>query len=192
MLPADTQFQTGTPGAESASRGGRRPGVRRRIGDLGPLIVLSTLGVGAVLLVGATLGQGAIFWSILVGILGVGLLWRQADEVQRERWFTQGRMDPVRIVFGSGGWASYARVFVGVGLVVSAFFIIGFHGGSLQDAQLAVLAGGLGVVGLRSSSDPGSSGCPLTWAPSARSASAPRSAPTWPPTCTTRSSRRSP
>lgn len=148
MLPADTRFQTDTPGAESASRGGRRPGVRRRLGDAGPLIVLATLGLGAVLLVQATLGQGAVFWSIIVGIVGVGLLWRQADEVQRERWFTQGRMDPVRIVFGSGGWASYARVFVGVGLVVAALFIIGFDGGSLQEARLAVLAGGLGVIGL--------------------------------------------
>ena len=148
ILPADTRFETSTPGAESATRGGRRPGVRRRLGDAGPLIVLATLGLGAVLLVGATLGQGAIFWSILVGVVGVGLLWRQADEVQRERWFTQGRMDPVRIVFGSGGWASYARVFVGVGLVVAALFIIGFNGGALQEARLAVLAGGLGVVGL--------------------------------------------
>ena len=148
LLPPDTRFETSTPGAESATRGGRRPGVRRRLGDAGPLIVLATLGLGAVLLVGATLGQSAVFWSILVGVVGVGLLWRQADEVQRERWFTQGRMDPIRLVFGSGGWASYARVFVGVALVVSALFIIGFNGGSLQEARLAVLAGGLGVVGL--------------------------------------------
>ncbi len=148
LLPADTRFETDTPGAESATRGGRRPGVRRRLGDVGPLIVLATLGLGAVLLVQATFGQGALFWALIIGVVGVALLWRQADEAQRERWFTQGRMDPVRIVFGSGGWASYARVFVGVGLVVAALFIIGFDGGSLQEARLAVLAGGLGVVGL--------------------------------------------
>ena len=56
-------------------------------------------------------------------------------------------MNPARLVFGSGGWASYARVFVGVVLVVAAMFIIGFDGGSLQEARLALLAGGLGVVG---------------------------------------------
>ena len=88
------------------------------------------------------------FWSIVVGVVGVGLLWRQADEVQRERWLTTGRMNPVRLVFGSGGWASYARVGVGVALVVTALFIIGFDGGSLQEARLALLAGGLGVAGL--------------------------------------------
>jgi signal transduction histidine kinase/phage shock protein PspC (stress-responsive transcriptional regulator) len=148
LLPADTAFETSTPGAESATRGGRRPGVRRRLGDLGPLIVLATLGLGAILLVQATLGQGAVFWSMVVGLVGLGLLWRQADEVQRERWITSGRMDPARLVFGSGGWASYARVSVGVALVVSALFIIGLDGGSLQEARLALLAGGLGVAGL--------------------------------------------
>jgi signal transduction histidine kinase/phage shock protein PspC (stress-responsive transcriptional regulator) len=148
LLPADSAFHTGTPGAESATRGGRRPGVRRRLGDAGPLIVLAALGLGAALLVGATLGKGAVFWSVMLGLVGLGLLWRQADEVQRERWFTAEAMNPVRIVFGSGGWASYARVFLGVGLVVTALFIIGFDGGSLQEARLAVLAGGLGVIGL--------------------------------------------
>ena len=70
LLPADTAFQTSTPGAESATRGGRRPGVRRRLGDVGPLIVLAALGLGAILLVQATLGQGAVFWSLVVGVVG--------------------------------------------------------------------------------------------------------------------------
>ena len=74
-------FETDTPGAESATRGGRRPGVRRRLGDVGPLIVLATLGLGAILLVQATFGQGAVFWALIIGVVGVGLLWRQADEV---------------------------------------------------------------------------------------------------------------
>ncbi len=57
------------------------------------------------------LGGGAVFWPIVIGLAGVALLWRQADEAQRERWLdTTGRLDPVRMVFGSGGWASYARV----------------------------------------------------------------------------------
>ena len=148
LLPADSRFETGTPGAESASRGGRRPGVRRRISDVGPLVVLLMLGFGAVLLVQATFGQGAVFWAVIVGLIGVALLWRQADEAQRERFFTAERMNPVQLVFGTGGWAAYARVLAGVALVVTAVFILGLDGGSLSEARTALLAGGLGVVGL--------------------------------------------
>ena len=58
LLPADTQFQTSTPGAESATRGGRRPSMRRRIGDVGPLIVLAALGLGACSSWGRPSGRG--------------------------------------------------------------------------------------------------------------------------------------
>ena len=35
------------------------------------------------------------------------LLWRQADEAQRARWLDQSeRLNPVRAVFGAGGWAA--------------------------------------------------------------------------------------
>ena len=50
----------------------------------------------------------------VIGLVGIALLWRQADEAQRERWLdSTGRIDPVRMVFGSGGWAAYARVGAG-------------------------------------------------------------------------------
>jgi signal transduction histidine kinase/phage shock protein PspC (stress-responsive transcriptional regulator) len=146
FLPADAAFETGAPGTESATRGGRRPG-RRRLTDLGPVFVLGVLGLGAVLLAQATLGQGALIWAAAVMLVGVALLWRQADEAQRER-FTAGSMDPVRLVFGRGGWAAYARVGVGLALVIVALVIVGFGGGSFQDARVALLAGGLGVVGI--------------------------------------------
>ena len=70
------------------------------------------------------LGRGAVFWPLVIGIVGVALLWRQADEAQRERWLdSTGRIDPVRVVFGGGGWASYARVAAGVGLIVLALVL---------------------------------------------------------------------
>ena len=84
----------------------------------------------------ALFGVGAVFWPLVIGLAGVALLWRQADEVQRERWLDNtGRIDPVRVVFGAGGWASYARVAAGVLLVVEA-------GGMVSD-----LEGGLDVLG---------------------------------------------
>src|SRR3954452_1071017 len=149
VVPADSRFETGTPGAESASRGGRRPGRVRRRTDAGPAIALAALAVGVILVAQASLGSGAVFWPIVIGLAGVALLWRQADEVQRERWLdTSGRLDPVRMVFGSGGWASYARVAAGVVLVVSALIVVGVNGSSFGQARVALIAGLLGVAGL--------------------------------------------
>jgi signal transduction histidine kinase/phage shock protein PspC (stress-responsive transcriptional regulator) len=149
MLPSDSRFETGTPGAESASRGGRRPSRVRRLADAGPTIALAALGLGVILVVQALLGAGAIFWPIVIGLAGLALLWRQADEVQRERWLdNSARLNPARIVFGSGGWASYARVIAGVLLVVIAVVLVGASGATVGEARNALLAGLFGVAGL--------------------------------------------
>jgi signal transduction histidine kinase/phage shock protein PspC (stress-responsive transcriptional regulator) len=149
VVPSDSRFESDTPGAESASRGGRRPGRVRRLTDAGPAIALAALALGVILVVQATLGGGAVFWPIVIGLAGVALLWRQADEVQRERWLdTSGRLDPVRMVFGSGGAASYARVGAGVVLIVVALIVFGANGSSLGGARVALVAGLLGVAGL--------------------------------------------
>lgn len=148
-LPAGSPFEQAAPGLESATRGGRRPGQRRRLTDVGPVIVLGVLGLAALFTVQAVLGQGAVFWPVAIAVVGVALLWRQADEVQRERWFdVNGRVNPVRIVFGTGGWAAYARVAAGIALLAAALFILGFDEGSFRQARGAVIAGGLGVVGI--------------------------------------------
>ncbi|MGB0099390.1 MAG: PspC domain-containing protein [Nocardioides sp.] len=149
LLPSDSRFHADAPGLESASRGGRRPGRIRRLGDVGPAVALAALGFGAVLLLEAVLGRGAVFWPVLIAVVGVGLLWRQADEAQRERWLdTTGRIDPVRVVFGRGGWASYARVGAGLGLLVLAIVIWSVNAGSLAMARDVVAASLLAIVGL--------------------------------------------
>ncbi len=149
MLPSDAHFVTGAPGIESATRGGRRPGRIRRLGDVGPAIALAALGFGAILLLQAVLGRGAIFWPVVFAIVGIALLWRQADEAQRERWLdSTGRIDPVRMVFGSGGWASYARVAAGVVLIVIALVLYSARGGSFGMARDVTVAALLTVVGL--------------------------------------------
>jgi signal transduction histidine kinase/phage shock protein PspC (stress-responsive transcriptional regulator) len=143
VLPADSRFEEEPPGLASATRGGRRPGRSRRLQDVGPAVALAALALGAVLLLEATLGRGAVFWPIAIGLTGVALLWRQADEAQRERWLdTTGRVDPVRVVLGSGGWASYARIAAGGLLLVAAVFIVGFdNGGQAQGVLVAALLG---------------------------------------------------
>ena len=149
VLPSDAAFDEAAPGLESATRTGKRPGRVRRLTDIGPAVALGAIGIGLLFLVEAVLGTGAVFWPMVIGLVGVGLLWRQADEVQRERWLdTGGRVDPFRAVFGSGGWAAYARVAAGIGLVVFAVVIFSLHAGDLGVARDVTVAALLGIVGL--------------------------------------------
>ncbi len=152
LMPAGAQFPVGAPGLESASRGGRRPGRIRRLGDVGPVIALGALALGVVFAFEGVFGRGNVVWPIAFALVGVALLWRQADEAQRERWLdATGRIDPVRVVLGDGGWASYARIAAGVGLILTAVVLFSLRGGSLslaRDVTIAVLLGvaGIGIV----------------------------------------------
>ncbi len=149
VLPSDSRFEQSAPGLESATRTGKRPGRVRRLTDVGPAIALGCLGFGLVIAVESLLGAGAIFWPLVIGAAGIALLWRQADEAQRERWVdSTGRIDPVKAVFGRGGWASYARVFAGFALIVTALVVFSLRSGSIGTARDVALAGVLGIAGL--------------------------------------------
>ena len=54
----------------------------------------------------------------------------------------------MRIVLGDGGWASYARLAAGVGLIVVAIVLFTLRGGSLSLARDVTLAVLLVLVGL--------------------------------------------
>jgi signal transduction histidine kinase/phage shock protein PspC (stress-responsive transcriptional regulator) len=149
FLPADSGFADEAPGLASARRGGRRPGRVGRLASAGPAIAIGALLLGGVLGFEAVFGQGVLFWPVVLGVAGIALLWRQADEAQRERWLdSSGRIDPFRAVFGNGGWAAYARVAVGLGLVVVALVVFGVTTGSVRFAGPVVVAGLLGIAGL--------------------------------------------
>lgn len=152
LLPAGPPPSLLAPGLESASRDGRRPGRVRRLADVGPVIILSVLGIGLIFATGAVLGNGWWVWPLGIAIAGVALLWRQADEAQRERWLdASGNVDPVRVVLGGGGWAAWARIAAGLGLVVVAMVLFTLRDGSLslaRDATIAILLaiGGIAIV----------------------------------------------
>jgi len=149
FIPRKPDVDADTPGAESASRGGRRPLRRRRLADVGPVIALVVFGFGIVLTVEAILGRGALFWPLFAAIVGVSLIWRQADEAQRERWVdVGGRVDPVRMLVGSGGWASWVRMGMGLVLLVAAFVLFALRGASFGDAGRLTVALLVGIAGI--------------------------------------------
>ncbi len=149
LLPTDSRFASDAPGLASATRTGKRPRTGRRITDVGPAVALAALGIGLLFAVEAVVGQGAVFWPLMIGLGGIALLWRQADEAQRERWLdSTGRLDPVRAIFGSGGWASYARVAAGLVLIVVALGLFSVRKGSFSVAGEVLVAALLGIVGL--------------------------------------------
>lgn len=150
LLPAGPPPGELPPGLEAASRDGRRPGRVRRLSDLGPVIVLGALGTGAVIALGTLIGAGAWLWPVAIALVGVALLWRQADEAERERWLdATGRVDPVRVLVGSGGWAAWGRIGAGAALIVLALLLFVARDGSLsvaRDVTVAVLLGFGGLV----------------------------------------------
>ncbi|GAA1539362.1 ATP-binding protein [Nocardioides humi] len=149
LLPAGPPPELVAPGLASAARDGRRPGRGRRLSDIGPVVTLAVLGVGAVFATEALLGTGWWIWPLGIAVVGVALLWRQADEAQRERWLdATDRIDPVRMFLGGGGWAAWARIAAGVGLVVVALVLFTLRDGSLSVARDAVIAVLLAIGGL--------------------------------------------
>jgi signal transduction histidine kinase len=102
-----------------------------------------------VLLAEAIFGNGIVIWALVLAVLGFGLLWRQADEAQRARWLDQSeRLNPVRAVFGSGGWAAYVRVGAGFVLVLGAVALFAVRHGRVSDVYDVLVSAALGVVGL--------------------------------------------
>jgi len=149
VLPTDEKFAEGAPGLESASRRGARPRRVRRLVDAGPAIALGALGFGLLLIVQGFLGAGAVFWPLLIATVGIALLWRQADEAQRERWVdSTGRIDPVRMVFGSGSWQAVARVVAGALLIVLAIGVFALREGQVGDVYSILLSAAVGFLGL--------------------------------------------
>jgi signal transduction histidine kinase/phage shock protein PspC (stress-responsive transcriptional regulator) len=152
ILPIDRHLEQASPGLEAASRQGRRPGRVRRLQDVGPLVAMCAIAVGVAVLAQRLVGGSMLFWPVLVGVVGLAVLWRQADEAQRERWVdSSGRINLVRAVVGSGGLASYARLAAGIALLLFALVLFAVQtsqSGQFDVARDVVVAGVLGVAGL--------------------------------------------
>lgn len=148
-LPLGAPRAPAAPGLEAADRRGMRPPRRTPVVDAGVLVALGALGIGGAALLDLALGGFRFFWPAVVAVVGIAVLWRQADQAQRERWWDgTERLGIGRILLGGGGAAAYTRVAVGVGLLVSALAIFAAQTGPFGQARDILLAGVLGMAGL--------------------------------------------
>ncbi|MGH3414001.1 MAG: ATP-binding protein [Marmoricola sp.] len=149
VLPDAAHFADTTPGLAAASRQGRRAGRVRPLADYGPLVALAAVAIGVLALVTGLTGRTSVIWPAMLAVAGVAVLWRQADEAQRERWVdSTGRITPLRALLGSGGWAAYARILAGVALLVGAITVFSVRTDNVRIALNVGLAALLGILGL--------------------------------------------
>ena len=149
VLPLAGHLEQEAPGLEAATRQGKRAPRTRRLHDVGPLVAAGAVALGLTFLGADLVGGSMLFWPLVLAVAGIGVLWWQADEAQRERWTDPaGRVDLVRAVVGGGGLSSWARLAVGVGLLGLALVLFAVQTGGVGVAQEVLLAGLLGVAGL--------------------------------------------
>ncbi len=97
----------------------------------------------------AFVGATGLLWPLVLAGVGVALLWRQADEAQRERWLNPaGGVGPLRAVFGTGTWSSYLRVAAGVVLVAAAATLAAVNDEGLSVARDVAFSALLGIAGV--------------------------------------------
>ena len=95
VLPADAHFDDEAPGLGAAAQ-------RRAAGAGPPARRLRPAGrdrrdrASALRRSPGPRPAGAVFWPVVLGVAGVALLWRQADEAQRERWLDSSGPDQRR------------------------------------------------------------------------------------------------
>lgn len=129
----------------------------RRSAARSPSDTLQTLGLVAVG-VGVLLLQqyagwgfgGPVLWPLTIAMVGVALVWRQADDAQRQRWTSESPDLPlVGVLLGTGGWTGVLRLGLGLLLVGAAgiLFVAQRSGlGTLVPVLAAVVLAVLGVA----------------------------------------------
>jgi signal transduction histidine kinase len=113
---------------------------------------LVAVGVGVLLLqqyAGWGFG-GPVLWPLTIAMVGVALVWRQADDAQRQRWTSESPDLPlVGVLLGTGGWTGVLRLGLGLLLVGAAgiLFVAQRSGlGTLVPVLAAVVLAVLGVA----------------------------------------------
>ena len=126
------------------------PARPRRAVERGAAVALAVLALGGVLLLRSTplFGDGTLLVPLLLGAAGLAVMWRQADESQRQRWRRISPFDRPAPESGRSRWVGIARIGGGVALVaagVGSFVAVSV---SLSAARDGLVAGVAVVAGL--------------------------------------------
>ncbi|OQO91136.1 histidine kinase [Saccharomonospora piscinae] len=102
---------------------------------------LVALGVGLTFAGGALTGLfgGWVGLPVAAALVGVAVVWREADDSQRRRWRAGARSGVAEILDG-GGARAVVRVLAGAALVIAGIGVVVLRGGSLDQVQFALLA----------------------------------------------------
>lgn len=127
------------PGLESATRRGLRTSGRPGAFEVFQTVALGAVGIGVMFMIQAS-GRGiagGLFAPLLIGVIGLAVIWRQFDDAAWGRWMRQTR-----------GFAFAVRIAAGAVLVATAaiYFLSQERGwGGMVDLASAV---GVAVLGL--------------------------------------------
>jgi signal transduction histidine kinase/phage shock protein PspC (stress-responsive transcriptional regulator) len=141
----------GPAGVAAATRAGkrRRRSFAARTGDLGQLAALTLLGAGVIGLMQLTplgVSPGVLIPLLMAGA-GVALIWRTADEQERERMTALSPRAPwLAALTGNRGTAAVIRIVAGVTVIVVG--VVAFLAGQGElDATIDGLLGVIVIIG---------------------------------------------
>jgi signal transduction histidine kinase/phage shock protein PspC (stress-responsive transcriptional regulator) len=129
-----------SPGLESATRRGLRSSGRPGAFEVLQTVALGAVGIGVMFMIQAS-GRGiagGLFAPLLIGVIGLAVIWRQFDDAAWGRWMRQTR-----------GFAFALRIAAGAVLVATAgiYFLSQERGWSaIVDLASAVAVAALGLL----------------------------------------------
>ncbi|PXY32812.1 histidine kinase [Prauserella muralis] len=103
---------------------------------------LLALGIGLTVVGGAITGlfQGWVGLPLAVVMVGIAVVWREADESQRRRWRQGARSGVAGAVLGDRRWSAFVRVLAGVALVTTGIGVIVLRGSNFDQMQFALIS----------------------------------------------------
>ncbi len=160
LMPLGTPAMPAAPGLAAHTRSGLRTDqppqpmteakARKVQKSRGQVMALVVVGVGVLLLLQvAGLGiAGKMFWPLVFAGTGLALIWRQADESQKQQWARDVRVPILGVVLGKGGWKSLLRIAVGLILIGTAITVFLVQNGRLSMVGDVLVALLLAVIGI--------------------------------------------